>query len=67
MPNMSYCRFENTVNDINDCLNAIEDREVNDLSDYELRALKDSLELGQAIVDNEDEIQRIIQEHEQYN
>lgn len=64
MPNMSYCRFENTVNDMNDCLNAIEDREVNDLSDYELQALKDFLELGQAIVDNEDEIQRIIQEHE---
>ena len=63
MPNMSYCRFENTVNDMNDCLNAIEDREVNDLSDYELRALKDFLELGQAIVDNEDEIQRIINEH----
>ena len=64
MPNMSYCRFENTVNDMNDCLNAIEDREVNDLSDYELLALKDFLELGQAIVDNEDEIQRIIEEHE---
>ena len=64
MPNMSYCRFENTVNDMNDCLNAIEDREVNDLSDYELRALKDFLELGQTIVDNEDEIRRIIQEHE---
>ena len=63
MPNMSYCRFENTVNDMNDCLNAIEDREVNDLSDYELRALKDFLELGKAIVDNEDEIQRIIDEH----
>ena len=63
MPNMSYCRFENTVNDMNDCLNAIEDREVNDLSDYELQALKDFLELGQAIVDNEDEIQRIIDEH----
>ena len=63
MPNMSYCRFENTVNDMQDCLNAIEDREVNDLSDYELQALKDFLELGQAIVDNEDEIQRIIDEH----
>jgi len=60
---MSYCRFENTVNDMNDCLNAIEDREVNDLSDYELRALKEFLELGQVIVDNEDEIQRIIDKH----
>ena len=65
MPNMSYCRFENTVNDINDCLNAIEDREVNDLSDYELRALKEFLELGKAIVENEHDIQQIIVEHEQ--
>jgi len=65
MPNMSYCRFENTVNDMNDCLNAIEDREVNDLSDYELRALKDFLELGKAIVENEHDIQQIIVEHEQ--
>jgi len=63
MPNMSYCRFENTVKDMNDCLNAIEDREVNDLSNYELRALKEFLELGQVIVDNEDEIQRIIDKH----
>ena len=64
MPNMSYCRFENTVLDMNDCLNAIEYREVNNLSDYELRALKDFLELGQAILDNEDEIKRIIEENE---
>ena len=63
MPNMSYCRFENTVKDMNDCLNAIEDREVNDLSDYELRALKEFLELGQVIVDYEDDIQRIIDKH----
>ena len=65
MPNMSYCRFENTVNDMNDCLNAIEDREVNDLSDYELRALKEFLQLGKAIVENEHDIQQIIVEHEQ--
>jgi len=60
---MSYCRFENTVGDMNDCLNAIEDREVNDLSDYELRALKKFLELGRVIVDYEDDIQRIIDKH----
>ena len=64
MPNMSYCRFENTVKDMNDCLNAIEDREVNDLSDYELRALKDFLELGQVIVNLKPEIEEIIEEYE---
>ena len=25
MPNMSYCRFENTYNDLQDCLTAIEE------------------------------------------
>ena len=25
MPNMSYCRFENTANDMNDCLNDLVD------------------------------------------
>lgn len=27
MANMSYCRFENTKHDLNDCINAIVDRE----------------------------------------
>jgi len=61
---MSYCRFENTVNDMNDCLNAIEEREVKNLSDYELRALKDFLELGQVIVNLKPEIEEIIEEYE---
>ena len=64
MPNMSYCRFENTVNDMQDCLNAIEDREVNDLSDYEVKALRHFLELGRVIVDYEDDIEQILEEHE---
>ena len=25
MPNMSYCRFENTLNDLRDCLNALQE------------------------------------------
>ena len=63
MPNMSYCRFENTVNYMNDCLYAIEYNETDDLSDYELRALKDFLELGQAIVDLKPTIEDIIENH----
>jgi len=63
MPNMSYCRFENTVKDMQDCLNAIEDREVSNLSDYELKALEHFLELGRVIVDYEDDIQQILDEH----
>ena len=63
MPNMSYCRFENTVSDMNDCLYAIEYNETDNLSDYELRALKDFLELGQAIVDLKPTIEDIIENH----
>ena len=45
MANMSYCRFENTASDLDDCLGAIEDAIENgltmeqfkkSLSDYEL-------------------------------
>ena len=64
MPNMSYCRFENTVNDMQDCLNAIEDREVNDLSDYEVKALQHFSELGRVIVDYEDDIEEILEKYE---
>jgi len=27
MPNMSYCRFNNTLNDLRDCENALEEEE----------------------------------------
>jgi len=66
MPNMSYCRFENTVNDMQDCLNAIEDNECNDLSEYEIKALEHFLELGRVIVDYEDDIQTILERNEDY-
>ena len=60
---MSYCRFENTVNDMQDCLMAIEDREVSDLSIYEVKALQRFLELSKVIVDYEDDIQQILDRH----
>ena len=60
---MSYCRFENTVNDMQDCLNAIEDREVNDLSEYEIRALGEFLTLAHEITSMEHEIEQIIKEY----
>jgi hypothetical protein len=48
-----------------DCLNAIEDRETSDLSEYEIKALQHFLELGKVIVDYEDDIEEIIEENEQ--
>ena len=58
---MSYCRFENTAKDMRDCINAIEDRDVYDFSEYELRGFKDVLEYAQEIVRMEDDFERIIE------
>ena len=64
MGNMSYCRFENTANALQDCVYAIEEREVYDFSSYELRGFKAIVELAQEIVDMEDDIERIIEYYE---
>jgi hypothetical protein len=64
MPNMSYCRFENTAKDMRDCINAIEDRDVYNFGDYELRGFKDVLEYAQEIVRMEPEIEKIIEYYE---
>ena len=64
MGNMSYCRFENKANALQDCVYAIEEREVYDFSSYELRGFKAIVELAQEIVDMEDDIERIIEYYE---
>ena len=38
MSNMSYCRFQNTRLDLQDCIDAINGGEINDLSRDEQRA-----------------------------
>ena len=64
MPNMSYCRFENTVMDIRDCINAIEERDTDSLSSYELSALKEFKELGDEIKRLDIDIDLILEEYE---
>lgn len=61
---MSYCRFENTAKDMQDCVYAIEERDVYDFSNYELSGFKSVLELAQEIVDMEDDIEKIIEYYE---
>ena len=63
MANMSYCRFENTVRDMRDCINAIEDRETDELSNYEVNALSEFLDLAREINNLEPEIEGIIEEY----
>jgi len=38
MGNMSYCMFENTVGDMEDCIERINDNDVSDLSETEQAA-----------------------------
>jgi len=66
MGNMSYCRFENTARDLTDCVYALEDRNVEDLSSYEVNGLRDLLSLAKDIVNMEDYIKETIQENK-YN
>ena len=58
---MSYCRFENTARDLNDCVQAINNGETENLSEYELNGLRDLLDLAVDIIDNEEYIQKIIE------
>ena len=55
--NMSYCRFENTEKDLNDCLYAIEEGDYTDLSYYrEEQALRSLFDTCEAILDYRDEV-----------
>jgi uncharacterized protein YhfF len=64
MANMSYCRFENTTKDMQDCLYAIEEGETKELSRYEASALREFLDLAEVIKDYEPDIEAILKEYE---
>tara|TARA_R100000329_G_scaffold49721_2_gene45794 strand:+ start:1113 stop:1463 length:351 start_codon:yes stop_codon:yes gene_type:complete len=63
MANMSYCRFENTARDLNDCLEAIDNNDMQDMSEHEVQGLENLLETCIEIVAYKDEIKRAIKEH----
>ena len=65
MGNMSYCRFENTSKDLQDCIEAIQNHyeECTDLSRYELQALSNLLEQAEEIIDLSEEIELILAKH----
>ncbi len=64
MSNMSYCRFENTTSDMEDCVEQLRDRTLDDLNEYEIASLGSFLSLAKEIVDNEDYIEEIIENGE---
>ena len=66
MANMSYCRFENTANDLRDCVHAIEAGEYNDgISRSERRGLEEIFELAQQLVNQlEYDVEEILSSNE---
>tara|TARA_R110001583_G_C5452074_1_gene391014 strand:- start:171 stop:425 length:255 start_codon:yes stop_codon:yes gene_type:complete len=68
MANMSYCRFENTLGDLQDCHEALENiyEEIQDMSTYEKQSLIPFIELCKEIA-NEfelEDIQELIDQNE---
>jgi hypothetical protein len=61
---MSYCRFENTVMDMRDCINAIEDGECDSLSSYEVNALRQFKQMGDEINRLDIDIDLIIEKYD---
>ena len=66
MGNMSYCRFENTLADMRDCLNALENGlDVEELSEYEISALRSFADTARQIAAFENNIYNVIEDYEQ--
>ena len=63
MSNMSYCRFENTLRDLRDCIWALEDGELEN-GGSEIRSAIEMLEACKEYIDLEYKINEIIEEHE---
>jgi len=63
MGNMSYCRFENTAQDLQDCVRAIENDDVYDFNDYELNGFKKLIRLAGELVQMDHETEQIIEHY----
>ena len=61
---MSYCRFENTARDLQDCVYAINSGEIDELNDYEIEGLRNILELCEEILEDQDNIKEILDSYE---
>ena len=55
--NMSHCRFENTVQDMEDCYNEMASFNPDEASEYEVRAYERFLQLVQDIAEEARDIQ----------
>ena len=63
MGNLSYCRFENTARDLQDCYEAINDGEIETtMSDSEVEGLKKLMGLIQELYNDQEYIFTIIRQ-----
>lgn len=62
MANMSYCRFENTSSDLQDCVDAIEENGLSDLSDTEQRKAQQMREQCETYIQLYDEAEENMEE-----
>ena len=60
---MSYCRFKNTSMDLQDCLEAIENNEIEDLVDYEYEGIRDILDCCEAILEYKARLEEVCDEN----
>ena len=68
MGNMSYCRFENTLADMRDCLYALEDGlDAEELSSYEISALRSFADVAGSIASRAQQIENVIEEFQDIN
>lgn len=58
---MSYCRFENTVKAMRDCMYAMDDGDLYDFSTAELIYFKKFFDIAQEILDQEEVKERMIE------
>lgn len=62
MPNMSYCRFENTAIDLGDCVEAIQNGETTDLNSYEVQGLANLIRYCERIMDDKLYLEDVIEQ-----
>ena len=68
MPNMGYCRFENTLSDLQDCCDNLEKFDYGDLSVSEATQAEKLIELCRQIADayDDEDIERIMAQYTEY-
>ena len=67
MSNMSYCRFENTGRDLDDCIDAIENGEIDELNEYEIASILHLKTQAKCIIELFDEIDEGVKKSNEYN